>query len=254
MKMNRSWWQLQGIETCFYTEDMHRAFLGSCHDGLSWPQPLAKGIELSSSKVQAAEAPYHQPANEIKYMAEKRGINALAVRPDLRLVAAARWDRRVELFDGKTLRCRVVSCGLVQGPLVTLHTKTAKSLNRLVCHDDAVLSVAFEREKGSFATGGADGRIAIWSLFCESYLGPIQSQGEENLEPGDLPGAKIGKQLGHGAASQVFACRRLRDGEKFAVKTVDLRRLCLLGDMQEQLSRLDCEVRILKELRHETCP
>ncbi|CAK9012823.1 unnamed protein product [Durusdinium trenchii] len=62
---------------------------------------------------------------------------------------------------------------------------------------------------------------------------------------------EIGKQLGHGAASQVFACRRLRDGEKFAVKTVDLRRLCLLGDMQEQLSRLDCEVRILKELRHE---
>lgn len=62
---------------------------------------------------------------------------------------------------------------------------------------------------------------------------------------------EIGKQLGHGAASQVFACRRLRDGEELAVKTVDLRRLCLLGDMQEQLGRLDSEVGILQELRHE---
>lgn len=62
---------------------------------------------------------------------------------------------------------------------------------------------------------------------------------------------EIGKQLGHGAASQVFSCRRLRDGEELAVKTVDLRRLCLLGDMQEQLGRLDSEVGILQELRHE---
>eukprot|EP00434_Breviolum_minutum_P016564 symbB.v1.2.014603.t1/scaffold1071.1/size202461/16 len=44
---------------------------------------------------------------------------------------------------------------------------------------------------------------------------------------------------------------RLRDGEELAVKTVDLRRLCLLGDMQEQLGRLDSEVGILQELRHE---
>lgn len=62
---------------------------------------------------------------------------------------------------------------------------------------------------------------------------------------------EIGKQLGHGAASQVFSCRRLRDGEELAVKTVDLRRLCLLGDMQEQLGRLDSEVGILQELHHE---
>ncbi|CAK9047527.1 ASTRA-associated protein 1, partial [Durusdinium trenchii] len=65
----------------------------SCAGGQLKMLRLRDGIELSSSKVQAAEAPYHQPANEIKYMAEKRGINALAVRPDLRLVAAARSIR-----------------------------------------------------------------------------------------------------------------------------------------------------------------
>eukprot|EP00931_Biecheleriopsis_adriatica_P102230 TRINITY_DN77227_c0_g1_i1.p1 TRINITY_DN77227_c0_g1~~TRINITY_DN77227_c0_g1_i1.p1 ORF type:complete len:1148 (+),score=233.85 TRINITY_DN77227_c0_g1_i1:39-3482(+) len=62
---------------------------------------------------------------------------------------------------------------------------------------------------------------------------------------------EIGKELGHGGASRVFACHRTATGEQFAVKAVDLRRLCLLGDLDEQLSRLDSEVGILQELCHE---
>ncbi|CAE7640862.1 Chek2 [Symbiodinium sp. CCMP2592] len=67
--------------------------------------------------------------------------------------------------------------------------------------------------------------------------------------PGDE--YEIGKQLGNGAASRVFACRRLNTNEQLAVKAVDLRRLCLLGDLQDQMTRLDSEVGILHELRHE---
>ncbi|CAK9012562.1 unnamed protein product [Durusdinium trenchii] len=147
-----------------FTDQRHKLVVG---DAVRWVEDHAH--EMQSTFDLCIIDSTDEPLATGSLVMKGRGINALAVRPDLRLVAAARWDRRVELFDGKT----------------------AKSLNRLVCHDDAVLSVAFEREKGSFATGGADGRIAIWSLFCESYLGPIQSQGEENLEPGDLPGAKV---------------------------------------------------------------
>ncbi|CAE7615515.1 Chek2 [Symbiodinium natans] len=67
--------------------------------------------------------------------------------------------------------------------------------------------------------------------------------------PGDE--YEIGKQLGNGAASRVFACRRRNTNEQLAVKAVDLRRLCLLGDLQDQMTRLDSEVGILHELRHE---
>mmetsp|Transcript_87118 Transcript_87118/g.154170 ORF Transcript_87118/g.154170 Transcript_87118/m.154170 type:complete len:1137 (+) Transcript_87118:209-3619(+) len=78
----------------------------------------------------------------------------------------------------------------------------------------------------------------------------------EEVQPGAVFGPagdefEIGKELGNGAASRVFACRRLSTGERLAVKAVDLRRLCLLGDLQEQLSRLDGEVGILHELCHE---
>lgn len=68
-----------------------------------------------------------------------------------------------------------------------------------------------------------------------------------------LPGDEyeVGEELGAGAASRVFACRHLRTGERLAVKAVDLRRLRLLGDRGDQLGRLDREVSILSELRHE---
>lgn len=104
----------------------------------------------SSTKVEAAEAPYSQEAAADLWQAEKAGVNLLAVRPDLRLVAGARWDRRVELFD----------------------VKTARSLGRLRCHDGGVLGCAFDRERGALATAGEDGRIALWGVLSETYAGP----------------------------------------------------------------------------------
>eukprot|EP00434_Breviolum_minutum_P016563 symbB.v1.2.014602.t1/scaffold1071.1/size202461/15 len=105
----------------------------------------------------------------------------MAVRPDLRLVAAARWDRRVELFDGKT----------------------GKSLNRLVCHDDSVLSVTFEATTGRFASAGADGRIALWNLFSDTYLGPVGA-----LKDGD--------------DGYLTGTSERKDAAAFAVSTVEL--------------------------------
>jgi len=77
------------------------------------------------------------------------------------------------------------------------------------------------------------------------------------VRPGALFGPaddlhEIREELGNGAASRVFACqRRQAPQERLAVKAVDLRRLRLLGDLQEQLARLDGEVQILRELCHE---
>lgn len=74
------------------------------------------------------------------------------------------------------------------------------------------------------------------------------------------PGARFGppddefeieQELGSGAASRVFGCRHLASGERLAVKAVDLRRLLLLGNLKDQLARLDGEVEILRQLCHE---
>lgn len=80
----------------------------------------------------------------------KLGVNQMAVRPDLRLLAAAGWDHRIELFD----------------------VKTQKELGTLRCHTASVLSVAFDRERGALATCGEDGRIAIWATYVNTYAGP----------------------------------------------------------------------------------
>merc|ERR1712232_1403285 len=86
-----------------------------------------------------------------QWQSGKEGVNVLVARPDLRLVVAARWDRRVELFDAKT----------------------ATSLGRLQCHDGGVLCAAFDSDRGTFATGSEDGRIALWGTLADTYLGPF---------------------------------------------------------------------------------
>ncbi|CAE7512694.1 GUP1, partial [Symbiodinium necroappetens] len=118
----------------------------------------ADGLEVARS-VRAAPTPYGQPLEQPVYKDDKQGVNAFAVRPDLRLVAAARWDRRVELFDAKT----------------------ATSLGRLACHDGGVLCVSFDRQRGALAAGGEDGRIAVWGLFSETYEGPFSSAAAQVL-------------------------------------------------------------------------
>eukprot|EP00971_Amphidinium_carterae_P281471 5588090-Amphidinium_carterae.4 len=77
----------------------------------------------------------------------KIGYNMLTARPDLRLVVAAQWDKRIGLFDAKT----------------------AKRLGALQCHDGGVLCACFDRIRGTFATGGEDGRIALWGTLADSY-------------------------------------------------------------------------------------
>ncbi|CAK0868735.1 unnamed protein product [Prorocentrum cordatum] len=61
---------------------------------------------------------------------------------------------------------------------------------------------------------------------------------------------EVGVELGNGATGRVFACRRLRTGEEFAVKVVDLQRLALLGDLDSHLAKLNREVDILQHLHH----
>ncbi|CAE7254453.1 Gnb1l [Symbiodinium natans] len=138
----------------------------ACADGhISQVKLRLEGLEATRSSVRAAPAPYRQSTGQPVYKEDKQGVNAFAVRPDLRLVAAARWDRRVELFDAKT----------------------ATSLGRLACHDGSVLCVTFDRQRGALAAGGEDGRIAAWGLFSETYTGPWSSDPEAAKFCGVLP-------------------------------------------------------------------
>merc|ERR1711920_729342 len=115
-------------------------------------------LQQESSPVQPALTAYSSDSGDRQetWQSERCGINVLAVRPDLRLVAAARWDHRVELFD----------------------SKTAASLGRLQCHDKGVLCAAFDRERGALATGSEDGRIALWGALSETYMGPFVPKAE----------------------------------------------------------------------------
>uniref|UniRef100_A0A7S4RZ84 Peroxin-7 n=1 Tax=Alexandrium monilatum TaxID=311494 RepID=A0A7S4RZ84_9DINO len=116
-------------------------------------------LQREPKSVQVAPAAHMQQdgvgGDGSGWQTEKRGANVLAVRPDLRLVAAARWDRRIELFDAKT----------------------SSSLGRLQCHDGGVLCAAFERERGVFATGSEDGHIALWDTLSSTYAGPCAAAG-----------------------------------------------------------------------------
>jgi len=134
---------------------MWRQVWVSCSDGTIHALKLRPSGQLkrsTGSVVRAAPTPYSREAPEAEsWQTDKSGVNMLAVRPDLRLVAGARWDRRVELFD----------------------VKTAQSLGRLHCHDAGVLGAAFDRERGALATAGEDGRIALWGALSETYAGPV---------------------------------------------------------------------------------
>jgi len=127
----------------------------ACADGSIAVLKVKKNGQLACTPtaVHTEDVPYGKDAGNADeaWQNEKGGVNMLAARADLRLVAAARWDHRLELFD----------------------VKTARSLGRLPCHNASVLSAAFDRERGALATGGEDGRIALWSIFVDSYTGPF---------------------------------------------------------------------------------
>jgi len=91
-----------------------------------------------------------------------------------------------------------------------------------------------------------------------SQVGPPPAMPDlEEVRPGVRFGVpngdqfEIGDELGRGTAARVFTCRCLRDDERLAVKAIDLRRLRLLGDFDAQMVKLNREVQILQELRHE---
>ncbi|OLP89525.1 putative spermidine synthase [Symbiodinium microadriaticum] len=178
--VNWTWWTSLNISSVYFHPTIHAALLSAPREtiqlyleGMGWQPHDAsrcrhtlidrqglqkKGLEVARS-VRAAPTPYGQPLEQPVYKDDKQGVNAFAVRPDLRLVAAARWDRRVELFDAKT----------------------ATSLGRLACHDGGVLCVSFDRQRGALAAGGEDGRIAVWGLFSETYEGPFSSAAAQVL-------------------------------------------------------------------------
>lgn len=77
-----------------------------------------------------------------------------------------------------------------------------------------------------------------------------------HLRPGTLIGEQddryeIKEELGRGSAARVYACQRLRTGEQFAVKAIDLRYLRLSGEFEDSMENLQREIRILKELSHD---
>jgi len=64
--------------------------------------------------------------------------------------------------------------------------------------------------------------------------------------PKKFGGFARGRELGRGASGTVFECIRLGDGEKFAAKAIDLRRLRLSAKADRELKKLQREVDILK--------
>eukprot|EP00928_Gymnodinium_smaydae_P072593 TRINITY_DN55930_c0_g1_i1.p1 TRINITY_DN55930_c0_g1~~TRINITY_DN55930_c0_g1_i1.p1 ORF type:complete len:900 (+),score=210.03 TRINITY_DN55930_c0_g1_i1:254-2953(+) len=81
------------------------------------------------------------------------------------------------------------------------------------------------------------------------------SKSSEALTPGwrfgpDDDQFVLDEELGSGTAARVHACRRLRTGERLAAKAINLNKLHLLGDVDEQLLKLQREVQILQDLRH----
>mmetsp|Transcript_15064 Transcript_15064/g.40598 ORF Transcript_15064/g.40598 Transcript_15064/m.40598 type:complete len:937 (+) Transcript_15064:188-2998(+) len=71
-----------------------------------------------------------------------------------------------------------------------------------------------------------------------SHFGPQDDQFE------------LGEELGSGAAARVYVCKRLNTGEQLAAKVINLHRLRLLGDFEAQITKLNREVQILRELQH----
>jgi len=157
----------------------------ACADGSISVVRARERLQLATAAVQASAVPYTaarvdvaggsrggQEGPEVdNWQAEKRGVNVLAARPDLRLVAAARWDHRIELFD----------------------VKTSQSLGRLRCHDAGVNCAAFDRKRGAFATGSEDGRIALWGVLADTYTGPYMPCGSTVLDA--APAAPLGETV-----------------------------------------------------------
>ena len=54
-----------------------------------------------------------------------------------------------------------------------LNVKTANTLGRLQCHEGGVLCTSFDRDRGALATGSDDGRIALWGILSDTYVGPV---------------------------------------------------------------------------------
>eukprot|EP00045_Choanoeca_perplexa_P005079 m.43321 g.43321 ORF g.43321 m.43321 type:complete len:323 (-) comp12917_c0_seq1:62-1030(-) len=71
----------------------------------------------------------------------KRGINAIAVRPDAKVVAIGCWDHTIRLFKSKKL----------------------KALAVLTCHHDAIHAVLYD-DHARLVAAGKDGRISVWDV------------------------------------------------------------------------------------------
>jgi len=69
-----------------------------------------------------------------------------------------------------------------------------------------------------------------------------------SLPPCDFGRYERGTELGRGAYGQVFECTRDGSGETFAVKVINMRKLCLSVNSERELKKLHREVDILKTL------
>lgn len=114
-------------------------------------RPSKTLVEMTPTPITASSSAPESGSD--MWQSESGGINMIAVRPDLRLAVAARWDKRVEMID----------------------VKTARSIGRLRCHDSGVLGIAFDSDRGTFATAGEEGRIALWGVLAETYQRPPQN-------------------------------------------------------------------------------
>lgn len=90
---------------------------------------------------------------------------------------------------------------------------------------------------GTASSSGSNKKKVITELVPRSDEAPYR-----------FAGYARGEELGRGAFACVYACRRESDGERFAAKAVDLKRLRLSVDVSREMKKLLREAKILKKV------
>ena len=81
--------------------------------------------------------------NQVSVQQKRPGTSFLKLRKDNRLLLAASWDHRVQIY----------------------HHKKKKHLANLAYHKDSIYSCDYHLQTNCFAVGSKDGTISLWDLY-----------------------------------------------------------------------------------------